>query len=152
MSCYSSKLAHFIYISVIRQLYATALLFTQYFFLCKLHYQILSFIEHWIAINCFTPAVVALYIPPSGATATVTRQKSTQSCYNLHLTHLWTYKHERIFNYKWDIMRQRKLRLTVNAVVYGWTVGLLATIRKKTDERIFMKLPGKVEPCIRNIP
>ena len=39
------------------------------------------------ARDCLTLAVVALHIQHSGATATVSRQKSTQSCYNIKLWH-----------------------------------------------------------------
>ena len=37
---------------------------------------------HCDARDCLTPGVVALHIPPSRATTTVSRQKSSQSCYN----------------------------------------------------------------------
>ena len=37
---------------------------------------------HCDARDCLTPGAVALHIPPSGATTTVSRQISTQSCYN----------------------------------------------------------------------
>ena len=40
---------------------------------------------HCDARDCLTPGVVALHIPPSRATTTVSRQKSSQSCYNAEL-------------------------------------------------------------------
>ena len=40
---------------------------------------------HCDARDYLTPGVVALHIPPSGTTTTVSRQKSTQSCYNCQL-------------------------------------------------------------------
>ena len=43
---------------------------------------------HCGARDSLTPGIVALRIPPSGATTTVLRQKSTQACYNIIQTTL----------------------------------------------------------------
>ena len=43
---------------------------------------------HCDARDCLTPGVVALHIPPSRAITTVSRQKSSQSCYNIQYIHV----------------------------------------------------------------
>ena len=53
---------------------------------------------HCDARDCLTPGVVALHIPPSRATTTVSRQKSSQSCYNY-----WQKTYLALMDKLWDI-------------------------------------------------